>query len=96
MEKQAFVNAAVINLILRQMVGQGKSITTFRHLFLSTAYEGGYPKGRHLHCSCLTLGEIRSPSSPQEETLTQRPGITFVFSLKQFQILLLPLVVHPT
>lgn len=54
MEKQAFVSAAVINLILRQMVGQGKSIMTSGHLFLSPSYEGGYPKGRHLHCSCLT------------------------------------------
>lgn len=48
---------------------------------LSTSYEGSYPKGKHLHCSCLKLGEIRSPC-PQEETRTQRPEITFVFSLK--------------
>lgn len=82
MEKWVFVSAAVINLILRLIVGQEKSIMTFRHLFLSTSYEGGYPKGRDLHCSCLTLDEIRSPSSSQEQTLMQRSGITFVFSLK--------------
>lgn len=63
MDKQTFVSAAVISLILRQMVGQRKSVVTLSSLFHST-YEEGYPKGSHLHCSCLTLGEIRSSFSP--------------------------------
>lgn len=66
MDKQAFVSAAVVNLILRQMVGQRKSITILRPLFHST-YEGGYPKGSHLHCTCLILGEIRSSFPPRRK-----------------------------
>lgn len=49
-EKQALVHAAVISFILKQMVGQGKSIMTFRHLFLSTCNEGSYPEDRYLPC----------------------------------------------